>query len=37
MDLIFFIEIKMIIVELVLKLEGEVLFVFDDIDSKDQF
>lgn len=29
MDLIFFIEIKMIIVELVLK--------FDDIDSKDQF
>lgn len=35
MDLIFFIEIKMIIVELVLKLEGEVLFVFDDIDSKD--
>lgn len=37
MDLIFFIEIKMIIVELVLKLEEEVLFVFDDIDSKDQF
>lgn len=35
MDLIFFIEIKMIIVELVLKLEEEVLFVFDDIDSKD--
>lgn len=35
MDLIFFIEIKMIIVELVLKLEGEVLFVCDDIDSKD--